>query len=178
MAIPENTPVAAILNLQTYLRQLSYDTPGMTQPPVNGVFGFATQRALEEFQASRDLPVTGVADQRTWELLYADYQASLSANAPRVRMDIFPRTAAGATLEVGSRGFAVMAVQRMLQSLEEKYGVIGPVAITGEFTPATAQSVKAFQSCNGFSPTGVVTEAVWDSLADQYNTIFVSLEHK
>lgn len=178
MAIPENTPVAAILNLQTYLRQLSYDTPGMTQPPVNGVFGFATQRALEEFQASRDLPVTGVADQRTWELLYAGYRASLSANAPRVRMDIFPRTAAGATLEVGSRGFAVMAVQQMLQNLEAQYGTIGAVEITGNFTPETERSVKAFQSCNGFPPTGIVTEAVWDSLAAQYNVRFASSEQR
>lgn len=176
MAIPENTPVAAILNLQTYLRQISYDIPGMTQPPINGSFGFATERALEEFQASRDLPVTGVADRTTWDALFAAYQASLTANGPRVRMDIFPRTAGGATLEIGSRGFAVMAVQCMLQRLEENYGNIGRVEITGEFTPENSESVKAFQRCNALPQTGTVTDPVWDAMASQYNTLFSRME--
>lgn len=91
MESTENTPIAAVLNLQTYLRQISYDTPGMTQPPVNGSFGYATQRSLEEFQAAHGLPVTGMADQATWEALYDAYRASLTANGPRERMDIFPR---------------------------------------------------------------------------------------
>lgn len=174
MEAPQNTPTAAILNLQTYLRQIAYDTPGMTQPPVNGSFGLATQRALEEFQASRDLPVTGVADQTTWEVLFDAYEASLQANAPREKMDIFPRTAAGAILEIGSRGFAVAATQFMLQALEEKYGSIGPVDVTGNFTRETGEAVKAFQRCNAFTPTGTVTDAVWDAMVNQYNVLFAA----
>ena len=177
MAIPENTPVAAILNLQTYLRQISYDTPGMTQPPVNGVFDFATERALEEFQASRNLPVTGVADRTTWNVLFTDYQRSLAANAPRVHMDVFPRTP-NAVLEVGSQCFAVMAVQHMLQRLEEKYGIIGKTEITGIFTQADSEAVKAFQTCNSLSPTGTVTAPVWDAMASQYNLLFIRTEHE
>lgn len=174
MESTENTPIAAVLNLQTYLRQISYDTPGMTQPPVNGNFDYATQRSLEEFQAAHDLPVTGMADQATWEALYDAYRASLTANGPRERMDIFPRAPSGGILETGSRGFAVAALQHMLSRLEEKYGSIGNVEITGEFTPATADAVKAFQRCNAFSPTGVVTDAVWDSMTHQYNILFIT----
>lgn len=164
----------AVRNLQTYLRQISYTTPGMTQPPVNGFFGNATRLALEEFQASQDLPVTGQANQITWETLYAAYLDSLRAAGPRERMDIFPRTSGSGKLETGSRGFAVAAVQFMLQRLEQKYGSIGNVEVTGEFTPATAESVKAFQRCNALSPTGVVTDPVWDSMTSQYNLLFLT----
>ena len=176
MGSTENTPIAAVLNLQTYLRQISYDTPGMTQPPVNGIFDYATQRSLEEFQAAHNLPVTGMADQATWEALYDAYRASLTANGPRERMDIFPRAPSGGILKTGSRGFAVAAIQYMLSRLEGKYGSIGNVEITGEFTPATANAVKAFQRCNACSPTGVVTGAVWDSMTHQYNILFITTE--
>ena len=174
MEAPQNTPIAAVLNLQTYLRQIAYDPPGMTQPPVNGIFGLATQRALEEFQASRDLPVTGVADQTTWEALFEAYEASLRARAPREKMDIFPRTATGAILEIGSRGFAVAATQFMLLTLEKKYGSIGPLEVTGDFTRETGEAVKAFQRCNDLSPTGTVTDAVWDAMVRQYNVLFIA----
>ena len=170
----ENTPIAAVANLQTYLRQISYDTPGMTQPPIDGIFGYTTQRALEEFQAAHDLPVNGIADRATWEALYNAYRLSLQANGPRERMDIFPRTASGGILETGSRGFAVAAIQYMLNRLEEKYGSIGTVAVTGEFSAETADAVKAFQHCNSFTPTGIVTDAVWDSMTHQYNILFLT----
>lgn len=174
MEAPQNTQTAAILNLQTYLRQISYDVPGMTQPPVNGSFGLATQRALEEFQASRDLPVTGIANQTTWEALFSAYQASLASRARREGMDIFPVGGSGAVLEIGSRGFAVAAAQEILQKLEEKYGSIGKVDVTGTFTRETAEAVRAFQRCNNFRQTGVITDAVWDSMVRQYNVLFAA----
>lgn len=176
MTAPEQMPSEATRMLQTYLRQVSYDTAGMTRPPINGFFGPATERALSEFQASRDLPVTGEADEETWDALFAAYRASLTANAPRVRMDIFPRSASGTTLDVGSRGFAVAAIQYMLMRLEEKYGSIGSVAVNGEFTEETARAVMAFRHSNGLPENGTVTEALWDTMAAQYNVLFTEPE--
>lgn len=171
MAVPD-TYTTAVENLQTYLRQLSYDTPGMTQPPINGVFGVATRRALEEFQASRGLRVTGQANQPTWESLYSAYRHSLKINAPGQKMDIFPRHPDNARVELGSRGFVVAAIQFMLARLEEQYGEIGNVPITGEFDKTTETAVKTFQKHNTFAPNGVVTGEIWDSMTSQYNVLF------
>lgn len=171
--MPEQpTPSEAVYRLQTYLRQISYDTPGMTQPPINGYFGVATQRALEEFQTSKALPVTGVADQITWEALYAAYLTSKKANAPTQKMDIFPRTPQNAVLDDGSRGFAVAAVQFMLQRLEAHYGTIGAVAVTGEYSAETKAAVTVFQQSSALRPDGVVTGEVWNELVSQYNMLF------
>ena len=41
------------------------------QTPTNGIFDTATQSALEAFQVSHGLPVTGVADAATWPELLA-----------------------------------------------------------------------------------------------------------
>lgn len=165
----------ATANLQTYLRQISYDTPGMTQPPINGFFGPATKQALEEFQAARGLPVTGRADQVTWELLYAAYRSSLAANSPRVRMDIFSKET---RLEVRSRGFAVAATQFILQQLETQYGKIGSVSVDGLYSEETAAAVRVFQQSNALRVTGTVTGEDWNELANQYNTLFFSPDHR
>lgn len=173
----QHAPDEAVYHLQTYLRQISYDTLGMTQPPVNGYFGVATQRALEEFQASKELPVTGIADQATWEALYAAYLASKQANAPTQKMDIFPRTPQNAVLDNGSRGFAVAAVQFMLQRLEAHYGAIGTIAVTGEYGTETKAAVTVFQQSSALRPDGVVTGEVWNELVSQYNVLFTDPTH-
>ena len=77
----QNYP-AAVTNLQRYLRQLSYDEASIPPPPVDGIFEDATVAALREFQRLRGFPVTGQADQETWDRLYADYRASLAKNSP------------------------------------------------------------------------------------------------
>jgi peptidoglycan hydrolase-like protein with peptidoglycan-binding domain len=41
------------------------------QTPTSGIFDATTQAALEAFQVSRALPVTGVADAATWPALLA-----------------------------------------------------------------------------------------------------------
>ena len=55
----------AILNLQRYLRAISFIDPRITRVPVDGLFDTDTQRAVEEYQSTRGLPVTGVVDKST-----------------------------------------------------------------------------------------------------------------
>ena len=62
--MPEfETQAQAIQNLQTYLRQLSYHDQSIKAPPIDGIFDTDTKQSLMDFQASRGLPPTGVADQ-------------------------------------------------------------------------------------------------------------------
>ena len=99
----------AIRNLQTYLRQIAYHDPGMTIPPVDGVFDSETKKALEEFQKEHGLPVTGIADQQVWEVLYAAYRSSLANNSTPLKMDIFPNYPPNMEYCSGTEGFPVMA---------------------------------------------------------------------
>ena len=171
--MPQNpNEAAAIRNLQTYLRQLSYHNDAITAPPIDGVFASDTEQALRDFQADRGIPVTGVADQAVWELLYASYRASVAANSPPMRMDVFPTTPDRETLSLGAIGFPVLALQFMLGELERKYGFLLPVEQTGIYDAQTRDAVLAFQKQNALAPTGEVDKLTWNELTDQYNILY------
>ena len=60
----------AIKNLQKYLRRLAASPDRANTIPIDGIFEDATKDALIEFQIRMGLPATGVADKRTWDILY------------------------------------------------------------------------------------------------------------
>ena len=112
---PTQNEQEAIRNLQRYLRQL-YFSENLPETPVDGVFDSATEASLRAFQRSRGLPETGIADQRTWELLFNAYRAALTLATLPISVDLFPIYPRGSVLSVGSQGFAVMTLQYLLQS--------------------------------------------------------------
>lgn len=169
---PRENEADAIRNLQRYLRQLSYDEERITRPPVDGIFESDTREALQNFQSIKGLPVTGTADQETWELLYASYRSSLASNSPPRTVAIFPRTPDSAVLTIGSQGFTVMTLQHMLTELSLNYSDLGELAISGSYDEPTQNAVRAFQSHNVLAQTGDVDRLTWNQIADQYNTIF------
>ena len=171
--MPEfETQSQAIENLQTYLRQLSYHDQAIKEPPVDGIFDADTRQSLMDFQTSRGLSPTGVADQALWELLYATYRTSVAQNSPPVRMEIFPLIPLDAQFKKGDRGFVITALQWMLQELESKFGFLLPIQITGSFDDVTEEALRSFQKQNGLSPNGILDRLSWNEITDQYNVLF------
>ena len=167
-----NVPRQEVENLQRYLRQLSFFEEGLLRPPLDGLFDSATEDSLRRYQEMRDLPPTGRADRRTWELLYEEYRASLAENSPPRAIEVYPRERAEQDLSLGSRGFDVSAVQYLLQEPAYLYAGFDAVSVTGEYDAVTAAAVEKFQARNFIPPTGRVDLVTWNSLADQYNLIF------
>ena len=120
---------AATRDLQRYLRQLSYTEPTIPPPPIDGIFDTRTTEALQSFQRLRGLNATGVADELTWELLYAAYRAALSANSPPLMIAVFPPDPLGYVIGIGSIGFPVTALQYMLRELQHSYSELADVVI-------------------------------------------------
>jgi len=171
--MPEyETEAQAIQNLQTYLRQLSYHNESIKAPPIDGIFDTDTRQSLMDFQASKNLPQTGIADQALWELLYATYRTSLAQNSPPVRMEIFPLIPLNAEFRRGDEGFVITALQWMLRELEAKFGFLLPIQITGIFDAVTEEAVKSFQKQNALQPNGILDRLTWNEIADQYNVLF------
>ena len=166
------TEAQAIQNLQTYLRQLSYHDANIKAPPIDGIFDTDTRQSLMDFQASKDLPQTGIADQRLWELLYATYRTSIAQNSPPVRMEIFPLLPLNAEFRKGDEGFVITALQWMLRELEAKYGFLLPIQVTGIFDEVTEEAVKDFQKQNALQPSGILDRMTWNEITDQYNVLF------
>ena len=167
---PNKAP--AVENLQRYLRQLSYDEADIPAPPIDGVFESQTEEALRQFQRLRGLPVTGSADQETWEQLYRAYRSSLAYNSPPRQIAAFPLDPFGYVIAANSIGFAVLALQQMLRELSYNYAALGELPVTGIYDENTQNAVRLFQANNRLPADGNVGLLTWNAIADQYNALF------
>ena len=166
---------SATEELQRYLRQLSFGEPSIPPPPIDGIFDTRTTDALRQFQRLKGLNATGIADALTWERLYADYRASLAANAPPLMIAVFPRDPLGYVLGTGSVGFPVTALQYMLRELQHSYAELANVVQTGVYDEQTANAVRIFQASSLQPITGAVDLLTWNGIADAYNALFAGI---
>jgi peptidoglycan hydrolase-like protein with peptidoglycan-binding domain len=126
----------AVRRLQRALRR----TPNLGLV-VDGVFGPATETAVKEFQQGAGLVVDGIVGPQTW--------AALPNGAPMP------------PLREGSTGAVVTSLQQLLSNGASGQWNTSPGAIDGNFGPATAASVKAFQTWGGVTPDGIVGDQTW-----------------
>ena len=163
----------ATLNLQRYLRQLSYQHPEITPPPIDGIFERDTEKALREFQAMQDLPITGRADRRTWNALYAMYRASVAENEPPRTVAILPFVAGEILLQKGDDGFTISVLQFMLRELGESLAELEKIEVSGIFDDNTARAVRLFRKQNGLPEGETVDLITWNTLVDRFNRLGV-----
>lgn len=159
-------------NLQRYLRQLSYVDDRIPPPPIDGVFGTATEKSLRAFQRAEGLPETGRADPLTFERLFLRYEESLRRQSAPVPLAQFPRLSAGYALREGDESFLVRLIQYALGELDLIYEGLDDLPQTGVYDKATADAVRLFQEKHRLPQTGEVDRETWDALADTYNREF------
>jgi peptidoglycan hydrolase-like protein with peptidoglycan-binding domain len=153
---PTNLPVAPASPYPVYV-------VGQTNPQIavaqralrvtaDGKFGSGTWAALVAWQTRSGVPITGVLDKATWSKLVPTPPGPVVV-PPRV-VGATPYTAyKGVVLRQGSRGAAVVALQRALR-----------VTPDGAFGPKTRASLMTFQKLQHISPNGVADRLVWDRL--------------
>lgn len=165
----------AILNVQTYLRQLTFHDPRLGEQgsvPIDGIWDSATRDALIKFQETRHLSPTGTVDRATWEVLKAEYDASVAANSPPVPLALFPRYPSGFIIKQGDRGYLAFTVQHILRELERLYYFpTAPIEPTGIYDENTAAIVRDFQKRNSIPQSGNVDRETWDAMAIQHNLL-------
>ena len=108
----------------------------------DGDFGPRTRSALVTFQTLQHISPNGVANRLVWD---------------RLERRAYPLVGyRGLTLKQGSKGVAVVALQRALR-----------VTPDGAFGPLTKATVRAVQSRAKLTPTGVVSGATWVAIETQ-----------
>jgi peptidoglycan hydrolase-like protein with peptidoglycan-binding domain len=157
----------AIMNLQRYLRQLSYSDTRIPPVPVDGVFGNTTRRALSLFQNLYRLPVTGTADQATWNALFRAYQEDVEKHSLPAPVPFFPRYPLEYSAGLGDEGMLITVIQLLLRELLLTYGLdVANMAINGTFDPATEVAVKQFQRLHRLPESGRVDKVTWNRMAE------------
>ena len=129
--------------------------------PITEVYTRQAELAIEEFQRTRGLPVTGVIDLDTWTYLYYQYVAAYQY--------LFPNCAATgsvpppfSTLGLGSRGILVEQLQIWINTLSAYYCDMIAQDVTGVYDETTESNVYLLQEFLDLPLTGEVDQATWD----------------
>lgn len=133
----------AVVVLQNKLILLGYSCG---ENGADGIFGDDTYRAVRQFQQNNSLSVDGKVGSNTWAKL---------ETAPHNDQTETP------LLVLGSKGTAVIRLQKRLMELDYDCGVTGA---DGSFGQATENAVIKFQKNNGLTPDGKVGTNTWSKL--------------
>lgn len=134
---------SAVVELQSKLILLGYSCG---ENGADGIFGDDTYRAVRQFQQNNGLSVDGKVGANTWTKL---------ETAPPNNETETP------LLVLGSKGSAVIKLQKRLLELDYDCGVTGA---DGSFGQATENAVIKFQKNNGLTPDGKVGTKTWEKL--------------
>lgn len=155
-----------IRSLQTMLRVIGEDAGRPLTLIPDGFFGDQTRNAVTEFQRTRGLPATGMADEETWQQIAAEYPDARTRIGPAQPLQLILNP--GQVLTRGTSHPYLYLIQAMLVALEEAYGSIPAPALTGRLDTATAEALMAFQQLSMLAPTGQVDKVTWKHLALHY----------
>ena len=155
-----------VRSLQTMLRVIAESD--VTQPSVipDGIYGQNTMAAVSAFQRRKGLPVTGIADQTTWDSIVADYDPALIlvGEARPIEVILDPNQ----VIRQGERHPNVYLAQGMLIVLSQAYGSIPEPALNGILDLPTGNSLSAFQALSLLPATGELDKITWNALASHY----------
>lgn len=159
---------------QIQLNRISQNYPAIPKIAVtDGLFDMATERAVRAYQRVFGLTEDGVIGNATWNSLsfiYAAVKRLADLNSEGITLSELPQQRPQ-ILSAGDSGDEVRVLQYYLAVVAEFYDDVPPIRITGEYDPATENTVRAFQSVAGLPEDGVVGLATWTALYRAYRGI-------
>ncbi len=166
--LSEGTSGIPVTTLQYYLTILAYFNGALAPVVRSGYYGPETVQAVERFQRFYNLPVTGVVDQATWNVIsqsYIDTVAALPNGYSGNNAKLYP----GYFLTRGMRNEDVRDLQAYIDLIGRNIPEIPTLPQTSFYGEQTENSVKAFQRLFSLEPSGVVGPVTWATIAQQYD---------
>ncbi len=164
----EGSQGIGVRTIQYYLNILAYFNPALLPLPLDGVFGASTTAAVRQFQQYYGLPVTGVVNTATWNVINRIYSETVEF-LPQGYSGDFAKLYPGYFLSEGMSGENVRDLQTYLSLIGQNYADIPEIPVTGYFGPQTREAVIAFQNAFGINPNGAVGPVTWNTIASQYD---------
>lgn len=171
--ISEGDSGIATRTLQYYLSIIAYFNGNLEPVPLTGFFDSATVAAVERFQGFYGLPVTGIVDTDTWNVIsriYTETVAALPAGYQGNRAKLYP----GYFLSEGMRGENITDLQTYLNLIGRNIPEIPEIPITGFFGSQTRDAVSRFQELFGIPVSGAVGPVTWYAIAREYDALNIN----
>jgi len=159
-----------VRTVQYYLSIIAYFNQNLAPVPLTGSFDSATVDAVSRFQQFYGLPVTGVVDTATWNIItkiYTETVASLPPGYEGENAKLYP----GYFLTPGMRNQAVTDLQSYLSFIGQNIAEIPVIPVTGYYGEQTENAVTAFQRLYGLTQSGSVGPVTWYQIAREYDAL-------
>ena len=169
----EGSQGIGVRTIQYYLNILAYFNSNLLPIPLDGVFGAETTAAVRQFQQYYGLPVTGVVNTATWNVLNRIYSETVEF-LPQGYSGEFAKLYPGYFLSEGMSGENVRDLQTYLSLIGQNYEAVPEIPVTGYFGAQTRDAVIAFQNAFGLTPNGAVGSVTWNTIAQQYDFLVES----
>ena len=155
-----------VRSLQTMLRVIALDDERYLNLIPDGIYGTDTFNAVTAFQRQNNIPITGIADQQTWDAIVAVYEPALTrvGKAEKIEILIDP----GVVFVLGDSDPHIYLLQAMLAQLADDHIQIPYPSHTGTLDHETARSLRAFQKYAGLSDDGNADRITWKNLSKQF----------
>ena len=155
-----------VRSLQTMLRVLAEDDPGLPTVIPDGIYGPSTMIAVTAFQRRAGIPVTGVADENTWDHIVLAYEPALIRVGKAEPIEILLEP--GEVIVIGQSSPYVYLMQGMLAQLSKDYQEILLPGFDGVLGSDTSNALKGFQQLAGLPATGTLDRITWRHLVRQF----------
>ncbi len=160
----------AVRTVQYYLSIIAYFNDELQPVPLTGEFDSSTIAAVERFQSFYGLPVTGVVDNETWNVvtrIYTETVASLPEGYQGDNAKLYP----GYFLSEGIRNQNVTDLQTYLNLIGRNIREVPEIPVTGYFGSQTEAAVSELQRLFGLPVSGAVGPVTWYEIARQYDAL-------
>ncbi len=166
MRPPESFVEQPIRSLQTMLRVIAEDDGRFPTVVPDGIYGPTTMQAVTTFQRQQGLPITGLADQPTWELIVKAYEPALIrvGKAQPIEIVMDP----GQVFRRNDISPYIYLLQSMLTQLSKDHPTIPLPPHTGIVDEPTSESIAAFQKLANLPITGELDKITWKHLVHQF----------
>ena len=166
----EGSQGIAVRTIQYYLNILAYFNTSLIAPPLDGVYGASTTNAVRRFQEYYGLPVTGVMNTATWNVLSRIYSETVEF-LPEGYSGEYGKLYPGYFLSEGMSGQNVRDLQSYLSLIGKNLAAIPTIPVTGYFGSQTRDAVIAFQRAFGIPANGAVGPITWNTIVRQYDAL-------
>jgi peptidoglycan hydrolase-like protein with peptidoglycan-binding domain len=161
--------------LQYYLAVVAQFFPTIPDVLIDGVFGVETQHSLRSFQGIYGLPITGIFDKETRDVLYNVYRGIINTLSNYFEsLPAFAQFSPQYVMSYGMRGEDVKLLQEYIRKLASVFSDIPYVEADGVFGYNMRNAVMAVQNHFGLIPNGFVNGYTWDVICDAYKDIMYS----
>lgn len=162
----ENFIGQPVRSLQTMLRVISRNDGRLPIIIPDGIYGATTMQAVSAFQRQEGLPVTGVADQETWDRIYERYDLAVVQTDQAEPIEILLEP--GQIIRAGESSPYIYLVQSILAQLSQDHPSIARPPHTGVMDEETVTSLIAFQELTDLEPTGELDRLTWKYLSRHF----------